>query len=108
MSAKTRVQPTDVDRKVICECGQVHKDLSQQKLAALVAEKLNKPVLQRSTVTDTLKESAKWLSCTTTAANRVKHRCALLCSTVLYCAIYVGPVCQHQPLCAYTASGPNK
>ena len=100
MSAKTRVQLTDGDRKVICECRQVNKDLSQEKLTALVAEKLNKPVLKRSTVTGTLKESAKWLSCTTTAANRVKHRCALLC--------YVRTACQHQRLCVQTASGPNK
>ena len=70
MSAKTRVQLTDGDRKVICECRQVNKDLSQEKLTALVAEKLNKPVLKRSTVTGTLKESAKWLSCTITAAKQ--------------------------------------
>ena len=75
MSAKTRVQLTDADRKLICELAERHSDLTQGKLTRLVADRLNKPDLGRSTVTGTLKHSAKWLKVTTSSASKtVKHR----------------------------------
>jgi len=54
-----------------------NRDLSQDKLTALIATKLGKPTLKRPTVTLVLKESAKWLSIENSAASKtVKHRAA--------------------------------
>ncbi|DBB01248.1 TPA: hypothetical protein ACH3X1_001117 [Trebouxia sp. C0004] len=75
MSSKSRVQLTDVDRKVICELAKSHAGLTHDKLTRLAAQQLGKPDLGRSTVTGTLKQSDKWLKVTTgTASKTVKHR----------------------------------
>ena len=75
MSAKSRVQLSDADRKVICELGKSHKSLSHQQLTNLIAQQLNKPELGRSTVTGILKQSEKWLKCSDSSASKtVKHR----------------------------------
>ena len=47
----------DHDRKKICELQLAHRDLTQEKLTALIAGQLNLPNIKRSTVTGILKES---------------------------------------------------
>lgn len=59
MSAKSRVQLTDNDRKVICELAKSHVGLTQDKLTKLAAQQLNKPDLGRSTVTGTLTNGSR-------------------------------------------------
>ena len=73
-TAKTRVQLTDADRKLICELAKSNRDLSQDKLTSLAAQQLGKD-LKRTTVTGVLKDSDKWLKCTHSSASRqIKHR----------------------------------
>ena len=74
MSAKTRTSLTNADRRLICELQRSNRDLSQDKLTALAAEKLSKPGLKRSSVAGIVKEASKWLSITETAANKVNNR----------------------------------
>ena len=70
-----RTQLSDSDRRHICELHDKNRDLSQDKVTALIATKLGKPTLKRPTVTLVLKESAKWLSIKNSAASKtVKHR----------------------------------
>jgi hypothetical protein len=47
-----------------------NRDLSQDKLIALIATKLGTPTLKRPSVTRILKESAKWLSIENSAASK--------------------------------------
>ena len=76
MAAKaSRVQLSDADRKLICDLAQSNSNLTQEKLTRLVAERLGKPDLARSTVTGVLKHSDKWLKVSQTSASKtVKHR----------------------------------
>ncbi|DBA74381.1 TPA: hypothetical protein ACH3X1_011145 [Trebouxia sp. C0004] len=75
MSSKSRVQLTDVDRKVICELAKSHAGLTHDKLTRLAAQQLGKPDLGRSTVIGTFKQSDKWLKVTPgTASKTVNHR----------------------------------
>ena len=75
MGNDVRQQCTAADRKKICELQLAHRDLTQEKLTALIAGQLNLPNIKRSTVTGTLKESHKWLnSADTTADKRVRDR----------------------------------
>ena len=76
MSAQTRVQLMNADRKVICELRQANKDLSQERLTRLAAAKIGKEALKRSTVTCILKQSSKWLSSAQLATKKVMHRAA--------------------------------
>ena len=75
MSAKTRVQLSNTDRKVICELVQSNRDLTHAQLTRLCAERLSKPDLGRSTVTGTLQNSAKWLQVQQGKEGKhIKHR----------------------------------
>jgi len=72
-----RTQLSDSGCRQICELHHENRDLSQDKLTALIATRLEKPTLKRPTVTLVLKESAKWLSIENSAASKtVKHRAA--------------------------------
>jgi len=53
---------SDLHRKKICQPAVEHKNLSQDKLNALLQTPLHKPELARSTVTGILKERTKWLA----------------------------------------------
>ena len=75
MGTGVRQQCTAADRKRICELQLAHKDLTQEKLTALIADQLKLPNIKRPTVTGILKESHKWLnSADTTADKRVRDR----------------------------------
>ena len=66
----SRQQLTNSDRRQICELHLAHKDLTQEKLTALVASKLSLPEVKRSTITGILKQSDKWLQWSDTAADK--------------------------------------
>jgi len=65
-----RTQLSDSHCRQICELHKENRDLSQDKLIALIATKLGTPTLKRPTVTRILKESAKWLSIENSAASK--------------------------------------
>ena len=60
MSIK-RVHLTNLDRKVICELA-MEQALTQDRLTALLRNKLEQPELARSTVTGVHTSSDKWLA----------------------------------------------
>ena len=72
-----RTQLSDSGCRQICELHHENRDLSQDKLTALIATRLEKPTLKRPAVTGVLKDSAKWLRIENSAASKtVEHTAA--------------------------------
>ena len=67
--AKTRVQLSDADRRLICDLAKSNRDLSHEKLTKLAAERLGKD-LKRPTVTLVLQQSERWLKSTDSSASK--------------------------------------